>query len=138
MPSDILVHHGVKGMKWGVRRYRNKDGTLTAEGKRHAEINAKKDEYKQASEGRRNLSNDEIRQRIERLKLEKELRSLTSDNLSTEASKAVRDIILSVSKRTTQIALAGGAMYLGNACLTGEFDPMKAAAYIFPNPNKKK
>ena len=28
-----LYHHGIKGMKWGVRRYQNPDGTLTAEGK---------------------------------------------------------------------------------------------------------
>ena len=35
MDDYVLVHHGVKGMKWGVRRYRNPDGTLTAEGKAH-------------------------------------------------------------------------------------------------------
>ena len=29
-----LAHHGIKGMRWGVRRYQNKDGTLTPEGKR--------------------------------------------------------------------------------------------------------
>ena len=35
--TDELMHYGVKGMKWGVRRYQNKDGTLTTEGRVHAE-----------------------------------------------------------------------------------------------------
>lgn len=30
---DTLTHHGVKGQKWGVRRYQNYDGTLTAKGR---------------------------------------------------------------------------------------------------------
>lgn len=30
-----ISHHGVKGMKWGVRRYQNKDGSLTPAGKIH-------------------------------------------------------------------------------------------------------
>lgn len=32
-PNDYLVHHGVKGQKWGIRRFQNADGTLTPEGK---------------------------------------------------------------------------------------------------------
>lgn len=28
-----LYHHGIKGQKWGIRRYQNEDGSLTAEGK---------------------------------------------------------------------------------------------------------
>lgn len=31
--SDELMHHGIKGQKWGLRRYQNDDGTLTEEGR---------------------------------------------------------------------------------------------------------
>lgn len=30
--EDYLEHHGIKGQKWGVRRYQNEDGSLTKEG----------------------------------------------------------------------------------------------------------
>ena len=34
LSSDELYHWGIKGQKWGVRRYQNKDGTLTPAGKK--------------------------------------------------------------------------------------------------------
>ena len=35
MSNEYLAHHGVKGQRWGVRRYQNEDGTRTAAGKKH-------------------------------------------------------------------------------------------------------
>lgn len=32
--ENELYHHGIKGQKWGVRRYQNEDGSLTAAGKK--------------------------------------------------------------------------------------------------------
>lgn len=37
MDADILQHHGILGMHWGIRRYQNPDGSLTPAGQKRRE-----------------------------------------------------------------------------------------------------
>lgn len=43
MTEQELYHYGVRGMKWGIRRYQNTDGSLTAAGKKKARYEYRQD-----------------------------------------------------------------------------------------------
>lgn len=47
-PKDpsYLIHSGIKGMKWGERRFQNEDGTLTEEGRKRYGVHSDKEEKK--------------------------------------------------------------------------------------------
>lgn len=79
-----LYHHGVKGMKWGIRRYQNKDGSLTPAGKKkYAKLEAEldklggkgKSEYTYGTPTKKivsEMSDDELKTYTNRMRLEKE------------------------------------------------------------------
>lgn len=76
MSDYVIMHHGIKGMKWGIRRYQNKDGTLTAAGKKryNKEVEKLKNERKTLNNQKRTQAKldklDEMRKENERLRNE--------------------------------------------------------------------
>ena len=56
--ENELYHHGVLGQKWGVRRYQNKDGSLTMAGKKRICFfkNSLRGKYKDRRDDRRGCS----------------------------------------------------------------------------------
>lgn len=78
MEKYELCHWGIKGMKWGVRRYQNKDGSLTPAGRKRQKNWS---EDAKAVSSLRNkkineMSNAELRKLNERVQLENQYRSL--------------------------------------------------------------
>ena len=93
MYGEELCHFGIKGMRWGVRRYRNPDGTLTEAGKKRYGPDAKFTKRK-ASE----MTDEELRKAIDRMNLEKNYRSLVSE-LHPDKMKRVKKMIADIAEQ---------------------------------------
>ena len=50
--NDELMHYGIKGQKWGVRRFQNEDGTLTPAGRKKYKLEIKEENKKAFEYGR--------------------------------------------------------------------------------------
>lgn len=82
--NDSLKHHGIKGMKWGIRRFQNKDGSLTPEGKKRYEEDYESAKQRALKSGsakdvlkfKGDLTNQELQNAINRIGLERQLSSM--------------------------------------------------------------
>ena len=143
--KDELYHWGIKGMKWGVRRYQNKDGTLTAAGKKHyaGDGNAGEDaqepktEYapKRTGKNAEDYSDEELRARINRLQMERRYRDLQGqtnirvDDLYSGQS-FVKTVMTNASQQFLTKAVSGAMSYSAKQFITNAFDNPELANAI--------
>ena len=102
MNADELKHYGIKGMKWGVRRFQNKDGSLTADGRKRYGSEDLKSMQKQVNQGKNVVEGvKKTRAKAAEKQTEKKIR----DDLSKMSDQELRDIVkrLNMEERYMQV-----------------------------------
>ena len=122
MPETYLAHYGIKGQKWGIRRFQNPDGTRTPLGKkreREREVDhdtlIKSTNAKELYKNRDKLSDKELQDRLNRLRNEEALRQMAKARTTTKNGQSIAKKVLSKigEKSAEAIAVAAVGAILG-------------------------
>ncbi len=107
---DYLAHHGIKGQKWGIRRFQNPDGTRTFLGKKREREQVDHDKLikstdaKELYKHRDQLSDRELQDRLNRLRNEKALKDMTKNPDGGRAF--VKKIMTKMGEKSAEVIAA--------------------------------
>lgn len=133
MDYNSLNHAGIKGMRWGVRRYQNSDGTLTDAGKkRYSKRTPDSEDHTRAKALKkkklRQLSNDELRELNTRIQLETQYKDLKKKNINS-GRKFANEVVREAAKKTVSSYVSAGMKKgINKAAEVGVKAAYKAAA----------
>lgn len=154
IPDNELYHHGIKGMKWGIRRYQNKDGSLIKSGKKKSHLSSvsklmkqhkektsarkayKKSMTKPTKRSLSDMSNEELKAKIDRMDLEIKYKSKYKELHPDKVSKG-KKFLNTISDVTTSSLEKAGKNIGGQLAtyIVGEITN-KAAGKEIVNPKK--
>ena len=115
--GETLEHHGIKGMRWGVRRATTRGGTPPSTRKAKVDEGVKKEDPKTSAKKTsvKNLSDQELKDRIQRLQNEKTYKQLTAKPENVVAGIIKRSAKASAEQALTQVSTKLLKQFLGAA-----------------------
>lgn len=147
--SEELKHYGIKGQKWGRRRYQNKDGSLTPEGvkrygskenfesKYDADVKANLEASRKLSDGSRNMARstkewDDNRSRKKQKKADKAVEEAVREKARQMSDQELREAVnrLNMEENYTRMMQNRERIDLGESKVSKYMDRTMAALTV--------